>query len=160
MCARSPSTGTFGSDRPRWCRAGVAHPRAVRQVRRASAVASPERRLAREGVELDVSTLADWVGAAAVTLMPLVGARAAESPLRSSSRRAGRMLAASLRAGAVQEGADRPRGGAVHRRAVRHRRHRAQAPPRRARGAIRSVRPSVPLSALVSIRIEWRLSPK
>jgi transposase len=29
---------------------------------------------AREGVELDVSTLADWVGAAAATLMPLVEA--------------------------------------------------------------------------------------
>ena len=29
---------------------------------------------AREGVELDVSTLADWVGAAAATLMPLVDA--------------------------------------------------------------------------------------
>ena len=29
---------------------------------------------AREGIELDVSTLADWVGAAAVTLMPLVEA--------------------------------------------------------------------------------------
>jgi len=28
---------------------------------------------AREGVDLDVSTLADWVGAAAATLMPLVG---------------------------------------------------------------------------------------
>ena len=27
---------------------------------------------AREGVDLDVSTLADWVGAAAATLMPLV----------------------------------------------------------------------------------------
>jgi len=27
---------------------------------------------AREGIELDVSTLADWVGAAAATLMPLV----------------------------------------------------------------------------------------
>jgi Transposase IS66 family len=27
---------------------------------------------AREGVELDVSTLADWVGAASATLMPLV----------------------------------------------------------------------------------------
>ena len=26
----------------------------------------------REGIELDVSTLADWVGAAAATLMPLV----------------------------------------------------------------------------------------
>jgi hypothetical protein len=29
---------------------------------------------AREGVELDVSTLADWVGACAATLMPLVEA--------------------------------------------------------------------------------------
>ena len=29
---------------------------------------------AREGVELDVSTLADWVGAASATLMPLVEA--------------------------------------------------------------------------------------
>jgi transposase len=29
---------------------------------------------AREGIELDVSTLADWVGAAAATLMPLVSA--------------------------------------------------------------------------------------
>jgi len=29
---------------------------------------------AREGIELDVSTLADWVGAAAATLMPLVAA--------------------------------------------------------------------------------------
>jgi transposase len=29
---------------------------------------------AREGIDLDVSTLADWVGAAAVTLMPLVEA--------------------------------------------------------------------------------------
>jgi transposase len=29
---------------------------------------------AREGIELDVSTLADWVGASAVTLMPLVEA--------------------------------------------------------------------------------------
>ena len=29
---------------------------------------------AREGVDLDVSTLADWVGAAAATLMPLVEA--------------------------------------------------------------------------------------
>jgi transposase len=28
---------------------------------------------AREGIELDVSTLADWVGASAATLMPLVG---------------------------------------------------------------------------------------
>jgi transposase len=28
----------------------------------------------REGVELNVSTLADWVGAAAATLMPLVEA--------------------------------------------------------------------------------------
>ncbi len=27
---------------------------------------------AREGIDLDVSTLADWVGAAAATLMPLV----------------------------------------------------------------------------------------
>ena len=26
---------------------------------------------AREGIDLDVSTLADWVGAAAATLMPL-----------------------------------------------------------------------------------------
>ena len=29
---------------------------------------------AREGIELDVSTLADWVGASAATLMPLVEA--------------------------------------------------------------------------------------
>ena len=29
---------------------------------------------AREGVEIDVSTLADWVGAAAASLMPLIGA--------------------------------------------------------------------------------------
>jgi transposase len=29
---------------------------------------------AREGIDLDVSTLADWVGAAAATLMPLVAA--------------------------------------------------------------------------------------
>ena len=29
---------------------------------------------AREGIELDVSTLADWVGACAATLMPLVEA--------------------------------------------------------------------------------------
>ena len=29
---------------------------------------------AREGIDLDVSTLADWVGAAAATLMPLVEA--------------------------------------------------------------------------------------
>ena len=29
---------------------------------------------AREGIDLDVSTLADWVGAAAATLMPLIGA--------------------------------------------------------------------------------------
>jgi transposase len=29
---------------------------------------------AREGIELDVSTLADWVGACAATLMPMVGA--------------------------------------------------------------------------------------
>ena len=29
---------------------------------------------AREGVEIDVSTLADWVGAAAASLMPLVEA--------------------------------------------------------------------------------------
>ncbi|WP_346769961.1 transposase [Bradyrhizobium sp. NBAIM18] len=28
----------------------------------------------REGIDLDVSTLADWVGASAVTLMPLVDA--------------------------------------------------------------------------------------
>ncbi len=28
----------------------------------------------REGIDLDVSTLADWVGAAAATLMPLVDA--------------------------------------------------------------------------------------
>ena len=29
---------------------------------------------AREGIDLDVSTLADWVGAAAATLMPLIEA--------------------------------------------------------------------------------------
>ena len=40
---------------------------------------------AREGIELDVSTLADWVGAAAATLMPLIVAiRAHVSPPRAS----------------------------------------------------------------------------
>src|SRR5260370_1013872 len=36
---------------------------------------------AREGIELDVSTLADWVGASAATLMPLV--ESARAPLFS-----------------------------------------------------------------------------
>ncbi len=40
---------------------------------------------AREGIELDVSTLADWVGAAAATLMPLVEAIRAMSSRPSAS---------------------------------------------------------------------------
>jgi transposase len=42
--------------------------RGVRPLNRQSAI------YAREGIDLDVSTLADWVGAAAATLMPLIEA--------------------------------------------------------------------------------------
>src|SRR6266436_7932144 len=47
-------------------------PRVVRQVWSASALNRQSATYAREGIELDVSTLADWVGACAATLMPLV----------------------------------------------------------------------------------------
>ena len=45
------------------------------------------RSIAREGVDLDVSTLADWVGAAAATLMPLVTRHGAHGT-RTDARRA------------------------------------------------------------------------
>ena len=40
----------------------------------------------REGIDLDVSTLADWLGAAAVTLMPLVAVSGRPSPASAVSR--------------------------------------------------------------------------
>ena len=50
-----------------WERAGVKLPRATRfPLHRQSAI------YAREGVEIEVSTLADWVGAVSATAMPLV----------------------------------------------------------------------------------------
>jgi hypothetical protein len=41
---------------------------------------------AREGIELDVSTLVDWVGACAATLTPVVAARAHEFAVTSIRR--------------------------------------------------------------------------
>jgi len=54
--------------------AEAARPYSVLQVRPASAAQPSKLCYAREGIDLDVSTLADWVGAAAATLMPLVEA--------------------------------------------------------------------------------------
>ncbi len=61
-------------------RATIAHPNiqilSLRIVSRNVALHLPLNRQTgvyeREGIDLDVSTLADWVGAAAATLMPLV----------------------------------------------------------------------------------------
>ena len=60
-------------------------PYPVFQVWPASAAQPAKRVYAREGIDLDVSTLADWVGAAAATLMPLVEGSAPMSSRPSAS---------------------------------------------------------------------------
>jgi transposase len=67
MCAREALVPELREDQPA---AGAV----FRQVRPAPAADPASATYAREGIELDVSTLADWVGAAAATLMPLVEA--------------------------------------------------------------------------------------
>jgi transposase len=81
---RSRSRGTGpGSADPPWPRdRRPARPCAGGEVRRPSAALPPERDLrqseiyAREGVELERSTLADWVGQTATLLRPLIDALA------------------------------------------------------------------------------------
>ena len=68
------AAGALAPDRA-WARralAAGAHP--VLEVRLHLPLTRQSKVYAREGIELDVSTLADWVGASAATLMPFVDA--------------------------------------------------------------------------------------
>ena len=62
------------TDRARPGRAGTAGARSGREVLRSSSAVSPERDLCAQGVELERSTLADWVGGSTRLLQPLVEA--------------------------------------------------------------------------------------
>ena len=69
-----PAAGPISPDCARARQSKTPGPRPIRQVR--PCICRPTGRVlyAREGTNLDVSTLADWVGAAPATLMPLVEA--------------------------------------------------------------------------------------
>src|SRR4051812_45555853 len=66
-----PATGPVSCHPARACRAEPVGDDPLCQGWRAPAAQSAERKLAREGIGLDVSTLADHVGAATATLKPL-----------------------------------------------------------------------------------------
>nr|GAJ37536.1 hypothetical 61.7 kDa protein y4HP [Bradyrhizobium sp. DOA9] len=82
-----PAAGSLASDCAGACRAQAAGPCPVAKyglhlpLNRQSDVYQPE------GIDLDVSTLADWVGASAATLMPLVDAIRSTSSQPSASMR-------------------------------------------------------------------------
>ncbi|MHC2336256.1 transposase [Bradyrhizobium sp. USDA 4454] len=67
-----PAAGPLASDCARACRTQAAGPCSVCQVGLHLPLNRQSDVYQREGVDLDVSTLADWVGASAATLMPLV----------------------------------------------------------------------------------------
>ena len=66
------TAGALASDRARIRRPQPAGDDPGVEVPVASAAQSPERHYAREGIEIDTSTLADWVGACVVTLDPIL----------------------------------------------------------------------------------------
>ena len=67
-----PAAGTVPSHCARSRRSGPAGDDHARQIRRASAAEPAKRTFALEGIDLSVSTLADWVGACTSALSPLV----------------------------------------------------------------------------------------
>ena len=97
--------GAVASDRARPGRTAAPGRRPVRQVRAHLPLNRQSEIYANEGVDLDVSTLADWVGACAATLKPLVDAdpkRTCSPPSASMPRHHG--------AGAGQGQSARPDG--------------------------------------------------
>ncbi len=72
-CHRAGASA-IAPDRAWHRRAGAARARSHGEVLRSSSVAPPERDLCRQGVDLEVSTLADWVGASSRLVQPLMEA--------------------------------------------------------------------------------------
>ena len=75
LLADRAGAGAEPADRSRSGRAGLlAHVLVAKYADHLAAVPASRRSIEREGVELDRSTLADWVGGASRTLQPLVDA--------------------------------------------------------------------------------------